>query len=121
MSSVLRRARLAIGAPFRLHGRDPATGLDCVGLVAWAAEVDAPTGYRLRGGVPDRVAAALDVCAQRIADPLPGDVALFAVGAGQLHLGVLSGAGLIHADASLRRVALRPGPLPWPTLGVWRF
>ena len=42
-----------IGTRFRLHGRDPATGLDCVGLVGEALrrcgrEAVLPRGYRLR-------------------------------------------------------------------------
>ena len=37
MSGALAEAALGLlGVPFRLHGRDPATGLDCVGLVAEA-------------------------------------------------------------------------------------
>ncbi len=37
MNADLAAAALnLIGTPFRLHGRDPATGLDCVGLVAEA-------------------------------------------------------------------------------------
>ena len=36
-AAIIAAARAAIGARFRLHGRDPATGLDCVGLVACAA------------------------------------------------------------------------------------
>ena len=30
------------------------------------------------------------------------------------------GGGIIHADAMLRRVVERPGPVPWPVLGRWR-
>jgi hypothetical protein len=31
------------------------------------------------------------------------------------------GCGIIHADAQLRRVVERPGPLPWPEIGRWRL
>ena len=50
----LARAALGLkGAPFRLHGRDPATGLDCIGLFAVAMAragrpVALPNGYALR-------------------------------------------------------------------------
>ena len=121
MTRVEQRAREAIGARFRLGGRDPVYGLDCVGLVAWALEVDdAPSGYALRGGVPARVTALLDARLTRVDAPGPGDVLLFAAGPGQLHLGIASARGVIHADAGLRRVVERPGVMPWPVLGVWR-
>ena len=121
MTRVEERARAAIGSRFRLGGRDPAYGLDCVGLVAWALEVDdAPNGYALRGGVPERVIASLDDRLTRAHAAEPGDVMLFAAGPGQLHLGIASARGLVHADAALRRVVERPGAVPWPVRGMWR-
>ena len=53
-----------VGVPFRPQGHDPATGLDCVGLV-WAAYAAAgrrlvrPMGYPLRGWARARIEAAL--------------------------------------------------------------
>lgn len=119
-ADAVRRARAAVGTPFRLHGRD-ARGLDCVGLVALAWGLSVPTGYRMRTGDPAvvaRGAAALGLVEATTA--LAGDVVLFASGPGQLHLGIDSGAGLIHADAGLRRVVERPGVAPWPILARWR-
>ncbi|HTG38995.1 MAG TPA: peptidoglycan endopeptidase, partial [Sphingomonas sp.] len=49
-----------------------------------------------------------------------GDVVLMRSGPGQLHLGVLTARGMVHADAMLRRVVERPGPPPWPVIGIWR-
>ena len=49
-----------------------------------------------------------------------GDLVLFRAGPGQLHLGIASEDGVIHADASLRRVVERPGMPPWPELMRWR-
>ncbi len=92
----------------------------------WAGDVDrvfvslVPDGYALRGGVPERVVALLDARLTRVKAPKPGDVLLFAAGPGQLHLGVASARGVIHADAGLRRVVERPGAVSWPVLGVWR-
>ncbi|HET9511629.1 MAG TPA: NlpC/P60 family protein [Sphingomonas sp.] len=117
---AVRRARAAVGTPFRLHGRD-ADGLDCVGLVAIAWALPVPTGYRLRTGDPlmvARAAAALGLTPA--AEGRAGDVLLFASGPGQLHLGIDSGAGMVHADAGLRRVVERPGTAPWPLLARWR-
>ena len=123
---VAAAARDAVGASFRLHGRTPASGLDCVGLVAHALAAGGhagavPTGYRLRTGDADRVAAVLDEAIGRAAGNRPGDVLLMRTGPGQLHLGIRTAGGLVHADAGLRRVVERPGPLPWPLLGAWRM
>ncbi|WP_375397132.1 peptidoglycan endopeptidase [uncultured Sphingomonas sp.] len=118
--AALERARAAIGAPFRLHGRDPASGLDCVGLAAFAWDVAPPTGYALRCGSMaqvERWLATLGFTPRR--DAGPGAVAIVAAGAGQLHLGILAERGIIHADATARRVVERGEPLPWPVLGRW--
>lgn len=117
----LERARGAIGARFRLHGRTIEDGLDCVGLAGLAYGVEPPRGYALRSGdarpVLRAVAAAGLVSAE---GERPGDLLLFQAGPGQLHLGVASENGVIHADASLRRVVERPGAPPWTELMRWR-
>ena len=120
--AAVARARSALGARFRPQGRDPASGLDCSGLVAFAWATPAPEGYGLRGGRIDTLAAGLAARGFREADtPAPGDVLIFASGPGQWHLGIgLGEAGLIHADAALRRVVERPGAWPWPLIGNWR-
>ena len=118
-------ALAAVGARFRLHGREPATGFDCVGLAAWAlraggCEAEAPTGYALRGGDAATVIAMLDRVLARAAGEQGGDVLLMRTGPGHLHLGIRVADGLVHADAGLRRVVLRPGAVSWPVLGAWR-
>jgi len=111
---------------FRLHGREPATGLDCVGLAAWALAAGGfrravPNGYAMRGGDPRAVSEKLDASGLvRVADTAPGDLLLCASGPGQLHLAIVSESGVIHADALLRRVVERPGAVPWPVIGCWR-
>lgn len=120
-SRALARAREALGAPFRLHGRD-LRGLDCVGLAAWAWEADVPTGYALRSRPRARIEAELAALGF-VAGEGPGAVILIAPGPGQLHLGIATGAGtfcgLIHADVVARRVVERAAPLPWPILATW--
>jgi cell wall-associated NlpC family hydrolase len=117
----LERARSAIGARFRLHGRSVELGLDCVGLAGLAFGVGVPRGYALRGGRPEAVIDAVDRSGLlRATDARPGDLVLFDAGAGQLHFAVASEAGVIHADAGLRRVVERPGDPPWPELARWR-
>lgn len=118
--------RAAVGARFRLHGRDPATGLDCVGLAALALRAggcgaEVPTGYALRGGDAEDVAARLDAVLVRAAEEGAGDLLLLRTGPGQLHLAIRTGDGFVHADAALRRVVERPGVPPWPVLGSWRI
>lgn len=115
------RALGAVGARFRLHGRAPATGLDCVGLAALAyGREDAPTGYRLRGGSADEVVRALGDGFVPADGARPSDLLLFRPGPGQLHLGVRTDAGFVHADAGLGRVVERPGRFPWPLAAAWR-
>ena len=118
--------RGVVGVRFRLHGRDPAFGLDCVGVAGVAMRAagfsgDIPGGYALRGGDAATVAARLDASGlERGYAPLPGDLALFETGPAQFHLAVLVEGGIVHADAMLRRVVERPGTPPWPIIGLWR-
>jgi murein DD-endopeptidase / murein LD-carboxypeptidase len=118
----LDRARALVGTPFRLHGRDPDHGLDCVGLVgvAFRRSDGVPIGYALRGNDQARWIAQIDALAMRRSDdPQPGDILLMRAGVVQLHLGMWSGHSLIHADATLGRVVETPGKPPWPIIGAW--
>lgn len=119
-AAIVARARALLGTRFRPQGRG-ATGIDCVGLVAAALNRSAPADYVLRGGSPERLAAAL-----RAAGLKPrrkrraGDVLAMRSGPEQLHLGIWTGEGIVHADARLRRVVERPGGPLWPVIGIWR-
>ena len=117
-----------VGTPFRLHGRNPATGLDCIGLVAVAMRraglrAEPPQGYALRNS---NIAAALgfaDRCDLVAAHGhvAPGDIILTLAGPAQHHLLVASDCHtFVHAHAGLRRVVATPGPLPRPILRRWR-
>lgn len=119
-AGVLSRARAMIGVRFRPRGRTR-EGLDCVGLAGWAYGVDVPGGYAMRSTDRGRIAAVVARAGLVAAESRrPGDLLLLASGTGQLHLGIDSGTGLVHADAMLRRVVERPDPLPWPVIGRWR-
>jgi hypothetical protein len=101
-----------IGCPFRLHGLDPATGLDCVGLVfASLAGIGqhpvAPRGYGLRNlGVDQWLDfAERSGLTQATGSVARDEVLLLALGYGQHHLMITTDQGeVIHAHAGLRRV-----------------
>ncbi|QQV77520.1 C40 family peptidase [Sphingomonas aliaeris] len=118
-------ARAAVGARYRLQGREIEYGLDCVGLTALAMRAagykgPVPSGYALRGGLADDFLELIDTNALIRTDrPAAGDVLLFATGPGQFHLAVKSVGGFVHADAMLRRVVERPDPAPWPLVAAW--
>lgn len=116
---LAREAERLIGKPFRLHGRDPKTGVDCIGLLAVALKrggqsAPLPTGYpmRLRSlspWLPEPEACGFTVAEQPFA---PGDVIMLQPGPGQFHLAIADRTlGWVHAHAGLRRV-VRDAVLP---------
>ena len=116
-------ARSLVGVPFRLHGRAPEHGLDCVGLAALAfGRIDGvPTGYALRGGDVQqmiRVVRSLGFVCRRVAWRR-GDLLMLRPGPAQVHLGIWTGESLIHADAGLGRIVETPGVPRWPLLSAW--
>ena len=122
--AIVAAARAMLGVRFRPQGRSRDAGLDCVGLVAVALGADeVPRDYALRGaGAPERIAATLSARSLRREDVArPGDVLVMAAAPAQTHLGIFTGAGLVHGDAGLRRVVERPGPMPWPVIQIWRL
>ncbi len=122
-------ARSLIGTRFRLHGRDPAGGLDCVGLVAAALAAigrngAAPLAYGLRNSsIADALDYARRAGLEETEGPIrPGDVLLMQSGPAQQHLLVAAAANrFIHAHAGLRRVVETPCLPVWPLLRHWRL
>ena len=125
MTPPITPARLAheaealLGTRFRLHGRDPATGLDCIGLLVAAMArggqaIAVPTGYPLRlrelgQWLPDPAACGFAPAREPFR---AGDVVMLQPGPAQFHLALADRAlGWIHAHAGLRRV-VREGALP---------
>ena len=125
-----RAAEALVGAPFRLHGRDPVTGIDCIGVIACALDrigrtAVLPAGYSLRtGNWPelDRDAARLGFL-PTLAPLAAGDIWVTKPSPIQLHFGIVcpSGQGLIEAHAGLRRVVVSPLPDPRPGMTCWRL
>src|SRR5690349_18256969 len=116
-NDVVLRARSVIGCRFRPQGREPEHGLDCIGLVCVAFQIPAesiPRDYRLRGDVLGRLEAELARFFETVAVAGVGDVLVLRAGPDQLHLGIMTERGFIHADAGLRRVVETPGAPSWP-------
>ena len=133
MTGIIERfashAEQLIGTRFRLHGRDPETGLDCIGLAACAFERTgaaniAPSGYALRN---------LDI-SRHLKTLLPagfspvhgeaerGDMLLVRPGPSQQHLLIALGqTRFVHAHAGLGRVVIQTGLSGWPVLHHWRL
>lgn len=121
-ADIVARARSLIGVRFRPQGRDREGGLDCIGLAAVAVGAEqVRSDYALRGGTLADLETELGRAGLRRTDRRgAGDLLVMRSGAEQLHLGVWTGDGLVHADAGLRRIVERPGPPPWPILSQWR-
>lgn len=122
---AIGRARTLVGTRFIPQGRDPATGLDCVGLALLAYGLD-PAGasddYRLSGA---HQAAILDFAKAgfwRVATSRrwAGDLLMLRPGTAQWHLALWTGDGLIHADIVRGRIVERPVLPEWPVAAVLR-
>jgi cell wall-associated NlpC family hydrolase len=127
--AVAAAAEALVGSPFRLHGRDPASGVDCVGLVAYAlaaagARPVAPAGYGLRNlGITQWLPLA------KRSGLIPtngealrrGDVVLITLAHCQHHLVIgADSQNVIHAHAGLRRVVRQPMDPDWQIGAKWR-
>jgi hypothetical protein len=118
------RARALIGTPFRLQGRSR-EGVDCIGVAVIAFDVAGESfrrNYRLRGDHAGEVRHQLEPFFRRVpaTQIRSGDLMLMQVSSDQLHLGVRTAGGFVHAHAGLRRVVETPGAPDWPVLGVYR-
>jgi cell wall-associated NlpC family hydrolase len=126
--TIAKAAARLIGAPFRLNGRDPDFGLDCVGLVQYALEATGITlaglnGYRLRNHSIDRfLQVAENAGLKTISGTIvTGDIVLVTPGPAQHHLLVIEDdRNFIHAHAGLRKVVRSMLPAPWSILSTWR-
>jgi lipoprotein Spr len=118
------RARALVGTPFRLQGRN-ADGLDCVGVAIATYKLHADRirrDYRMRGNHAAEVRASVEQDFRRVpvTQLRAGDLMVMRVASDQLHLGVRTDKGLVHAHAGLRRVVETPGMPEWPIIGVYR-
>jgi len=124
MNAALAAAAVSfVGTRFRLHGRHPDNGLDCVGLVAAAMQSAGypaipPQGYSLRNISVSQWLCHADQSGLMRTDA-PGDIVLCMVNPVQPHLLISVPGGFVHAHAGLGRVTFMPAPLPWPITMQW--
>lgn len=113
---IVRLARNCVGSPFRHQGRDPACGLDCVGLIIHVAkslglgEVD----YRNYSPVPGKEvlshhAIRAGYVRRPLSEIIPGNIAILRLGRTLDHAAIISdlgisGRGLIHACETYGKV-----------------
>lgn len=118
-----------VGCRFRLRGRDPTSGLDCVGVAAVALArcgkaVPVPQDYQMRNDDADRVAALLPgfgfiATEGRLQS---GDLVVLKTGPSQIHLALCAAdGGFIHAHAGLRKVVKSPVRPEGELIGIWRL
>lgn len=121
----VERARALVGTRFRPQGRSPALGLDCVGLVLCAFDLPEDhvrRDYRLRGNHRQEMMRELGRAFRRV----PGsqfrsaDLLVMRVAHDQLHLGIVTDTGFVHADARLGKVVETPGKPRWPIAAAFR-
>jgi hypothetical protein len=118
------RARALIGTRFRPQGRNE-QGVDCVGLVLLAFDIpvtEARRNYRLRGDHLQEIVHGLKRRFRKIqpAHEQPGDVLVMEAGPDQVHLGIRTREGFVHAHAGIGRVVETPGAPQWPVAAVFR-
>ena len=126
---VAQEAEQLVGTRFRLQGRNPETGLDCIGLAACALEragvlSHPPTGYSLRNTSIEQHLLCAHYSGLRSATGVAkrGDVLLVRPGPAQHHLLIALGEGaFVHAHAGLRQVVVQHGLSGWPIIKHWRL
>lgn len=122
-------AEALVGARFRMHGRDPATGLDCLGVAIAALEragirLGPIKGYGLRNSRIDHLLTLAGTAGFETATPpfKRGDLLLVRPGPAQHHLLIAVGGGyFVHAHAGLRRVVRHHGALDAAPAAQWRL
>lgn len=126
---LARAAAALCGTPFRLNGRDPTYGVDCIGLLEVALKnagrsIQLPKGYHLRLTNPEAWIPEPAACGFAAVGPpfAPGDVLLLRLGQAQAHLAIAGfGHGWVHAHAGLRRVVISPEMPAGEIIVHWRL
>ena len=128
-NDIISAARSACDVPFRHQGRDPAIGLDCIGLIAHIARIfGLPHQDRLDyGRTPGNgeLEAALDrqPCLERISSLEPACVVLFRISRSPQHVGIYTGESMVHAWSDAGKVCEHPLDDRWRSriVRMYRF
>jgi cell wall-associated NlpC family hydrolase len=132
VTTPLRLARAAealAGVPFRLHGREPATGLDCIGLLGAAMvragrPISLPSGYSWRLRDLTQWLPTPESCGFTDARGMvrSGDAVMLQPGPSQFHLAIAArDLRWVHAHAGLRRVVISAELPAGPIVAHWRL
>lgn len=128
-AAAVEAALSLVGCRFRLHGRDPASGLDCVGLVSFVLAAAGkrpivPTGYGLRNmaiehWLPFAQRSGLVPASEPVQ---PAQVLLLGLTRCQHHLAITVGSTeVVHAHAGLRCVVRQPLDPVWNIISKWHI
>ncbi|MEO9470360.1 peptidoglycan endopeptidase [Parasphingorhabdus sp.] len=132
---VAGEARRLCGTRYRLHGRDPVHGIDCIGLcwlslAAAGIRCEAPNGYALRGGTVKQVERFMSgIGLTRIGEYggqsprrwRDGDIMLTRPAPLQLHMIIGAAGGMVHAHAGLRKVVFSRAGRLGELLAIFRL
>lgn len=128
-AEIVKAARACVGTRTRVQGRRPGLALDCIGVVAVAAEaagltLDIAADYELRADNCARLRRGLLASGCRPvggAAAAPGDIAEVEVARGQRHLAVMCGDTAVHAHFGVGRVVEAQLPANWAVISYWRI
>lgn len=109
-SDVVAEARKHTGRPFRHQGRNPSTGLDCVGLAVrvlsdLGVDVVDSTSYE-REPNPEMMAAAIEpyLSAINLTEASQGCILWIRFFKEPMHIAIVTDIGMIHAYGTIGRV-----------------
>ncbi len=101
---IISIARSCVGSSFRHQGRDPANGLDCIGLIVYVAKAIGLTGFDHKDykKIPEKfaisrqaIAAGFMACPRN--DLTAGHILILKFGKYLEHAAIISDRGIIHA------------------------
>ena len=112
---IFLTARSCVGSPFRHQGRNPAQGLDCVGLIIYVSQVLGLNNFNQNFNLENykRIPGKRAISRQAVQAGFrereksrmqPGDVVILRIGKYLEHSAIISDRGIIHACEKYGRV-----------------
>lgn len=116
----VERARALLGVPWEHQGRNINIAIDCIGLLVYAFEIDAPIPTYARNPTEGKLEAAMrDYFGPPVTDGIRvGDVVVIAFGKTLRHVAIVGddiygGLSLIHTDSIVKKVVEHPLDDKW--------